>query len=420
MAMGKMSMLRLHMIYSCIVFLSALISLSYLQSVQLSEGCNTYPTDTTLDHHLMLLPSASHHLRQSINHPNDNTDWWSNHVAEIARPFGTFQGLSKYGWCIPELHPTHNWRIGGEKAVGLLYIKTYKASSSTLEGIAVNIAQHVAKRHFSSKRKPCVHYHRHEFADLAMHEFRDEPKSLLWTFLRAPPKRDLSSVFFFDVSRHGMEPTDSNLLQALLKLKSFQTRFLAPWSRKNQIMEWDNRNDNTTLESRVEVVAQIVERYDFLGIVERMEESLAVMKLLWELETSDLIVLAAKRAGGFDDAGSTGICTKIQKSHASPLIQHYLKEAHMQDNTDYLLYAAANASLDRTIQTLGQAKVQAVVEEIRFLQKLANDQCSATAIFPCSSEGQAQLQLASKSCYVQDAGCGHMCVDRVMEQYKKQ
>ena len=44
-----------------------------------------------------------------------------------------------------------------------------------------------------------------------------------------------------------------------------------------------------------------------------MNESLAAMILLWKLNVADVIVLSAKRSGGYDDGGYKGKCTKIQK-----------------------------------------------------------------------------------------------------------
>jgi hypothetical protein len=177
--------------------------------------------------------------------------------------------------------------------------------------------------------------------------------------------------------------------------------------KRNQVLGWMKTN--------------IFDEYDFIGVTERFAESLATMVLLWDLEPTDVIVLSAKQAGGYDDAGDTGRCSKILRPPRtpSPAVHDYLSNEHAVDNADFLLWEAANESLDRTIQQLGKDRVQKVVDEIRNLQTLAEQYCGRKAHFPCNSRGQKQLQLAAKSCYVQDAGCGYKCVYKIMAQYQQ-
>jgi hypothetical protein len=171
-------------------------------------------------------------------------------------------------------------------------------------------------------------------------------------------------------------------------------------------------------------VAQTIQRYilnhyDFIGVTERMEESLAVLTVLWGLDVADVIVLPAKRSGGYDAGGGTNKrkpkCTKIQKAVRTPALEAFFKSTVYQSgHADYLLYHAAVASLDRTIEELGASRVHERVWKIRQLQQLAELKCSDRAYFPCSRNGTLQLALANQSCYVQDAGCGHECVDEVL------
>jgi hypothetical protein len=193
---------------------------------------------------------------------------------------------------------------------------------------------------------------------------------------------------------------------------------LLPW-------DWaDPWRGSTLMKGKREQVLQwmqekIMDEYDFIGVTERMDESLAVMVLLWNLEPSDVVVLSAKKAGGYDDAGSTGQCSKIVRPQPpSPVLRHYWSNEHPLDNADFLLWDAVNLSLDRTILRLGVERVQKVIRDIQSLGRLAENHCQAKAHFPCSDTGQPQLKLAEQSCYVQDAGCGHKCVDNVMEDYK--
>ena len=90
-----------------------------------------------------------------------------------------------------------------------------------------------------------------------------------------------------------------------------------------------------------------------------------------------------------------------------------------QNNPDFALYHAANRSLDMTIEHLGQERIEKIAREISYLQGLAEHHCASQAIFPCSEVGQPQFEESSRSCYVQDAGCGHVCVEQLMDQVRR-
>ena len=378
-------------------------------------------------------------------------------------------------------------REGPPKVPGLIYVKSYKASSSTCESVALNIAYNVGRRMFgsgdggdghggggggddsrtsskdatagvktvpssssSSTKSPmnvsmCMAHTRHEFADQRQHSLKSDKDSLLWSFVRNPQRRDLSHVYHFDIAREGKfiitntttattrnnkidgqhQRTNSTqdhfdhvaIIDAMEKLKGKQTRYLVPWTT-TRATRWPRYELSKSLEGREAIVSfmkkYIMEYYDFLGVVERMNESLAVMVVLWGLDVRDVVVLNSKRSGGYDDGGGGERCVRIPKAHVTPEIQRYFDGLHATWNADYLLYQAANDSLDETIDKIGRRKIERITDRIEHLQQIANDKCLSEAIFPCSPEGKFQPALASKSCYVQDAGCGHACVDKVL------
>ena len=347
--------------------------------------------------------------------------WYKKYVANMTRVFEPWNGDSTYSWCIPEdpNNPSPPSLHSGTDAVGLIYIKSYKTASSTLEGICLSIAHNIARRHFNSSQTPCIHYNRHEFADKRHHQRRGNP-SILYSFVRQPDKRDLSHVFHFEVGRKNMEPTDKAIINAIeYRIKGRQVRYLVP-QKSTTAKLWPKHEIRKDPDKVAKIIhKRIIKEYSFLGITERMEESLAVMKILWKLETGDVVVLPAKRSGGYDDAGHENKCTRIPKAFRSPAVGEYLRDKYIRNNGDVLLYDVVNKSLDMTIDAIGRSKVESVVKEIRYLQQLAESTCQAKAIFPCSEDGQAQLELSERSCYVQDAGCGHECVDSVMEQYRQ-
>lgn len=158
-------------------------------------------------------------------------------------------------------------------------------------------------------------------------------------------------------------------------------------------------------------LANILQELDFVGVVERMDESLVVLQLLMGLQPADMVVLSSKRSGGYD---SNKQCQWIQPSFITAKIQNYLETAFIKDNLDYVLYAAANASLDKTIHALGRELVEKQVQHHKQLQQIAEEACLERATFPCSAEGVYQPELAKKSCYESDWGCGHECVSETL------
>jgi hypothetical protein len=163
------------------------------------------------------------------------------------------------------------------------------------------------------------------------------------------------------------------------------------------------------------VSMDILQSYDFLGVVERMAESLAVMTFLLELDPSDVIVLSAKKSGGYDSQKS---CYLIQKANwTEGMNKYFASDQYLHNNPDLLLYYAVNQKLDQTIDKIGAEKVQERADAIRKLEELAESNCQEQAIFPCSATGQPQHDKAKDSCYIKDSGCGFKCVDRLLKEY---
>jgi hypothetical protein len=150
-----------------------------------------------------------------------------------------------------------------------------------------------------------------------------------------------------------------------------------------------------------------------------MAESLVVLQLLLGLEDEDTIVLSSKQAGTYT-RGHNGKCQEIPKPTTTPDMRHYLATDFVQGTYDFLLYAAANRSLDNTIAALGRDLVEQKVQHHWKLQQLAESTCTDQAMFPCSANGTRQIAASIQDCYHLDWGCGYPCVDRVLHDYSLQ
>ena len=102
-----------------------------------------------------------------------------------------------------------------------------------------------------------------------------------------------------------------------------------------------------------------------------------------------------------------------------PEIDEYLKGDFLKDNFDYLLYKAANASLDRTIDALGRSKVAAGVKLYDELLQKNDLMCRPKAIFPCPISSPDHSYLSKQDCYFSDEGCGHKCTDGALRTESK-
>lgn len=160
---------------------------------------------------------------------------------------------------------------------------------------------------------------------------------------------------------------------------------------------------------------EILTNYDFLGVTDRMVESLAVMTLLWDLKASDVIVLSAKQSGGYDAMKE---CFLIPKHTRTPNMDTFFASpTYAHQNPDMLLYYAAIQRLEYTIDHLGYDLVQERAGQIHALRELVETKCRDEAIFPCSATGEAQHWKSDSNCYEKDSGCGYPCVDRVLKDY---
>jgi hypothetical protein len=331
----------------------------------------------------------------------------------------------------------------------LVYIKIDKAASSTLAGINIRLARKVgskvaAQQHQSqqdSNNLVCSHTYTHGRASDLLPQTTTNNNKLAslawWTFLRDPAQRALSEYYHFWVSRKGYG-IKYGLVQPFLEdRKNYQLEYIMVHPNPKMALESIAMSNGkpryygptTTATTRTNTGAlllsirdYIMKPYTFIGIVERMDESLVVMKYLLSVDIGDLIVLSAKESGAYDDGRYNNTCYLIRpKQQQSSLetyqerLRQYVSTDFRKNNFDYVLYDIVNASLDRTIAAIGRDKFDRTLQELRYMRNKVDIECQKEAIFPCSSNGTIQHETSSSNCYWFDSGCGYKCVDRVVE-----
>ena len=161
-----------------------------------------------------------------------------------------------------------------------------------------------------------------------------------------------------------------------------------------------------------EVVNRIMNDYDFIGLVERFDESLVVMRILLGLDAADILYIRSKDARLSKDGMSYDhICRPIASYEVSSEIKNYLKSEEWlrTQRGDLALYEAVSNRLDATIDNvIGRDVFDAAMAQHMSLLELARNQCDMV-IFPCQG-GNAQF-LSHRECYLHDSGCGFWCLD---------
>lgn len=211
--------------------------------------------------------------------------------------------------------------------------------------------------------------------------------------LRDPASRALSDFFFEQVGRNGVDP--STAVSYLQRVQNFHVYSLATSSSKR-------------------AVQRILQEFNFIGILERLDESLVILQILLNLQPSDVLYLqAAKQNGAYDPQNN---CSSIPKRTITPEIETFLSSDEWKENNkaDYMLYKAVNASMDQTIDSIGRDTFQRALHRFQEARALANHYCQSMS--PCVAQGVYRPPgEVDAECYARDWGCGYKCLDRLFE-----
>ena len=266
-----------------------------------------------------------------------------------------------------------------------------------------------------------------ESSDMALGILIARHPFFLWTVIRHPVSRLISDFFFFEVSRGLKTPSPRAVMAFADQFVNYQLSYITHLKSHGNRTRYNllggryaNTTTNTTKDDIVSMVQQdVMNAYHFIAVAERMEESMVVLQLLFQLDPIDMIVLSSKQAGGFDDGRINNTCFRIQKPVHFPDVDAYLNQEFQVDNYDFFLHAVVNRSLDLTIDALGRDLVEQQVQRHKALQVYAENRCQSKAIFPCSNNGTLQKKASRKSCYVWDLGCGYKCVKMALTTYQR-
>ena len=103
--------------------------------------------------------------------------------------------------------------------------------------------------------------------------------NFLWTSIRQPHSRTISSNFFSTVSRRKKKYNSTVLIKTLDEQANFQTRYISRVKPLN-VLEKKDETTRRSVPKRLVKVYDIFRVYNFVAVAERMDESIVVMKLL--------------------------------------------------------------------------------------------------------------------------------------------
>jgi hypothetical protein len=130
----------------------------------------------------------------------------------------------------------------------------------------------------------------------------------------------------------------------------------------------------------IDYVQDTVNSYDFITVVERMDESLTALALMTGLDLGDVLSTSAKVSGEYKltrSGKNEGQCSKSIKGKMSKGVKEYFgtKAWLAMNYADYVLYEAANRSLDLTIERIGRDRFDRALADFRRLEAKALQVC---------------------------------------------
>jgi hypothetical protein len=176
-------------------------------------------------------------------------------------------------------------------------------------------------------------------------------------------------------------------------------------------------------------VRAVLQGYDFFMVVERMDQSLTALALLTGLPLGDVLTPSSSKVAGdyrLQRIGrKKGQCHYQRKGNMSIGVKQYFNshEWLAMNYADEILYRAANASLDLTIDRhLGRYRFDVALAEYRRLQQKATLHCERQrqgSSSGCTAHGEFTEATEQEECYDRDFGCGYQCLDDFLVQERK-
>ena len=262
---------------------------------------------------------------------------------------------------------------------GIMYVNSIQSDDDIVGSVALQIAQPTKCKVLVETLRRSAEFVNTSASQSAMNYF------FSFTFIRSPTEH---------------EPSDP-IFQKYLQEHGYVDRSLQELSTQVNSRAVDGDVVEVT-----HVIESILHDFDFIGVSERLDESLVVMKLLLGLKTSQVLYLANPSPFVFHN----GKCVLIAQPFVSPEMRLFFDDTSWQSQIrgDMMLYLIANRSLDKTIEHLGRELVEKELLQYQAAVRHARNVCLEDVVFLCNYDGMSQGK--TNTCLHNRYGCASSCL----------
>ena len=230
---------------------------------------------------------------------------------------------------------------------------------------------------------------------------RNTRKSFAFTFIRDPKEYILKTYFYFKVTKNGEKPTAKSIVEYSREYGNKQSEFMMCEANKRSY-------ENKGIQGANNLAKAIVSEYDFVGLVEKPDESLVLLGLLLGLDTKDVLYNPSPNAGTIsmwkDDKG---FCERVKEAFIPRGAKRYFDSDDFSDDNDIdiELYKEVERTMEATIDKIGRGTYTEALRKYREQMEVVERICLPTVEYKCNTPGKRWKDLNNCGKDGCDAAC---------------
>ena len=231
---------------------------------------------------------------------------------------------------------------------------------------------------------------------------RNDLKSFVFTFVRHPKDYILKSYFYFKVTKNRERPTAESVAEYSEDFGNKQSSMMMSLASENAYRRKGLKRPSA-------IAKAIVAEFDYIGLVDKPDESLVLMQLLLGLETKDILYNPSPHAGTIslwkDDKN---ICEEVKKEYLPTGAREFFdsEDFYNQNDVDIEIYQEVQKVHEATIDMIGRDKFDEALRKYKAEMKVVEEQCLPTVQYKCNEAGKRWKDL--NSC--DKEGCDAKCL----------
>ena len=225
------------------------------------------------------------------------------------------------------------------------------------------------------------------------------------TAIRNPVSRCLSAAYYLGL-RPKLAPTD-NAGSGSLNSSTFD-KILSTYIHSK---ECSNFHYNYIKSNDGDSIEKVLRSYNLILITERMNESLLVLMLMWNISMAEMIYISSKDMSRSALYQQYNLSDKLEEQSAGIRSIMEGTEFGTRNKKDFEIYEAANAHLDSLIEQIHN--FDALLDLFSNALKAAESACLVAEVFNDENDGGIVLD-----CVWRDGGCYQKCIKDLVEQQK--